>query len=661
MAKVCIFLSSLCLYPVSRALINPIQVVCQTLKQRLGSRDAGTAALLGRSTLRFVRALWCRGNGRGANAPRWAMISIVLLASAARAQDLAPPGPSDVYRTYNAIEGWVRSGASPGATPEGSLPAVQAASVSLVLDGKRLGRATVASLDASPAVIQRAALGVVRDLDPSLSAAQRARIQISIELAGALVPYHADTIEELALGLSPGLEGVAVERNGRTEAAFPGAMLTRGIGPAIATVGLVNALGSDAQDALATPQQLRERGYTIYRFESVHLAQPAAGSGAVFVHRGGRAVDGEEINARTMIAMGDAMAGYLMGLRWPGVEAYGLLGAQDPTTGRYDPPFANPVEQAVAALALLRYAEVRDPDPRAAAARLAAVGVLEKLGDVEEDELEPWTSPHNAAAVVLALAELGSRGVSSSPALAELLDKCRATLHRSYDPTDGYADGLPQPAWGLIAGALVADHARLGSGAFNATELDAAVRLVYRDTGPSYLVGQMPWLGWAELELEGITGRRTPAAPALRAMRRLTWDHQLRTDDLAHEDRDLAGGVVFTSATTPLPTWNLTRPLAFIATMVGDERFTRGSPVEGEVPGELVRLLGSLRFVRQLMADDSNAHMFARPARSSGGVRAALWDQTITPEATAMGLLTVCETLESMDAAAARMPGAAGG
>ncbi|MEQ8769564.1 MAG: hypothetical protein RIB60_03535 [Phycisphaerales bacterium] len=583
-----------------------------------------------------------------------------MLASGAHAQDLAPPGPSAAYRTFDAVAGCVRDADVPGDAPA-DLPAVQAASVSLMLDGKRLGRSTIATLDASPDVIRRAAASAVRSLDPSLSPDQRARVQVSVELAGTLVPYHADTIEELALGLSPGLEGVAIERNGRVQAAFPGAMLTRGIGAAIATVGLVNALGNDAQDALATPEQLRERGYTIYRFQSVHLGQPTAGAGAVFIHRGGRAIDGDEINARTITAMGDAMASYLMGLRWPGVEAYGLLGAQDPTTGRYDPPFASPVEQAVAALALLRYAEVRDPDPRASAARLAAVGVLEKLGDVEEDELKPWTTPHNAAAVVLALAELGADGVAQRPALVELLTQCRATLNSSYDPAGGYADGLPQPAWGLIAGALVADHARLGSGAFDADELDAAVRLVYRDTGPSYLVGQMPWLGWAELELEEITGRRTPAAPALRAMRRLTWDHQLRTDDLAHEDRDLAGGVVFTSAATPLPTWNLTRPLAFIATMMGDETFTRGSPVSGEVPGELVRLLASLRFVRQLMADDSNAHMFARPGRSAGGVRAALWNQTITPEATAMGLLTVCETLESMDAVAERMPGAGGG
>ncbi len=660
MAKVCIFLSSLCLYPVSRALINPIQVVCQTPIRPIWRRRGADPVLLGRSALRFVTTPWRRGNTGGASAPHAAVLALVLAVAGAHAQDLAPPAPDAVYRTFDAVETWVRSGDVPGGLPEGAgLPSVQAASVAVSLDGRRLARHSAASLDADPEVIRRAALGAVRHMDPTLTVADRARVLVSVELAGALVPYHADSVQDLALGLSPGLEGVAIEHNGRVEAAFPGAMLSRGIGAAISAVGLVNALGTDAQDALATPKQLRERGYTIYRFKSVHLGQPSAGAGAVFIHRGGRAIDGDEINARTIAAMGDAMAEYLMNLRWPGVEAYGLLGAQDPTTGRYDPPFANPVEQAVAALALLRYADVRDPDPRSSAARLAAVGVLEKLGDVEEDELKPWNTPHNAAAVVLALAELGADGVSQSPKLVELLDQCRATLNSSYDPASGYADGLPQPAWGLIAGALVADHARLGSGAFNADELDRAVRLVYRDTGPSYLVGQMPWLGWAELELEGITGRRTPAAPALRAMRRLTWDHQLRTDDLAHEDRDLAGGVVFTSAASPLPTWNLTRPLAFIATMVGEEAFTRGSPVSGEVPGELVRLLASLRFVRQLMADDSNAHMFARPGRSVGGVRAALWDQTITPEATAMGLLTVCETLESMEAVAERMPGAA--
>lgn len=591
------------------------------------------------------------------------MAAILALAPApALAQGLNPPDAASSYRTHALVEGWVQAGDVPATlASDAGVPAVQGASITVSLDGQVVGRGADVAFEPAAEVVRRAAGKAVRGIGADITTTERARLVVSVELSGAFVPYHADTIEELALGLSPGLEGVALATSDSVAAAFPGAMLARGVGPAIALVGLVNQLGDDAQDALASPKELRGRGYTIYRFRAVHLAQPGPGAGAVFVHRGGRVIEPHEISTRSIGAMGDAMAGYLMASRWPGVEGYGMLGTQHPTSGRYDPPFAGTVEQAVAAMALLRYARVREAYPSAGAARLAAVGVLETLNDVEENERSPWADAHGSAAVILALAELGPDAIAGNTALSELHGRCRETLHGAYTPADGYAEGLPQPAWGLIAGALVADHARLGDTRLSPAQLDRAVRAVYRDTGPAYLVGQMPWLGWAELELAGVTGRSTPAAPALRSMRRLTWDHQLRTTDLAHEDRDLAGGVVFTRAATPLPTWHATRPLAFIATMLGDETFTRGSPTSGEVPGELVKLLASLRFVRQLMADDSTAHMYARPARTVGGVRAALWDQAIAPEATAMGLLTVCETLDAMDAMRERMPAADAG
>jgi hypothetical protein len=161
----------------------------------------------------------------------------------------------------------------------------------------------------------------------------------------------------------------------------------------------------------------------------------------------------------------------------------------------------------------------------------------------------------------------------------------------------------------------------------------------------------MPWLGWADVALH--RSGELPAAVALREMRSQLWAHQLKAQDLSADDPDLAGGIVFTTNRQPLPTWQAARPLAFVATMLGDPRLTE----EQEVAGETVRLLEALRYLRQLTASEAEAHLYKDPARAIGGVRASVFDQRMPPEATAMTLMTVCETIKSLEAIKARRAG----
>ncbi|MFN7440371.1 MAG: hypothetical protein ACK5TV_09295, partial [Phycisphaerales bacterium] len=108
----------------------------------------------------------------------------------------------------------------------------------------------------------------------------------------------------------------------------------------------------------------------------------------------------------------------------------------------------------------------------------------------------------------------------------------------------------------------------------------------------------------------------------------------------------LVGGIVFTKSRNPLPTWQAARPIAFIATMLGDPRLT----APDERSRELVRLLTSLRFLRQLQADDSTAWMQALPGSARGGIRSAPWDQRMPVDATAITLMAITESIRSLDA-----------
>jgi len=104
---------------------------------------------------------------------------------------------------------------------------------------------------------------------------------------------------------------------------------------------------------------------------------------------------------------------------------------------------------------------------------------------------------------------------------------------------------------------------------------------------------------------------------------------------------------------TPLPTWQCVRPLAFIATMLGDDRLTE--PSERLI--ETARLLHALRFLRQLQADDSCGWMYPNPEMAIGGIRASTWDHTMPPDATSLTLLCVVEAIQSLERVAAAEAG----
>ncbi len=480
-------------------------------------------------------------------------------------------------------------------------------------------------------------------------------MRLSLELAGAFVPMGDEQLAAPALTLSPGLDGVAVRRGDRVLATFPGQLLRRNSDASRAIFALIGAIAGDASTALEPIATLKERGYIFYRFRTSHVAEPSAGAGGVFLHRGGRVVERSELTLASLREFADALGERLMRTSWPGVEPLGMLGEYDPVSGRQLVRLAPPVDQAICALALVEYSTAPGLDPeRKAMARRRALAILEDLAVVQEREADPGQSIVASAACIVALAkyaELEPPAIHENARVRSLLEHWK-TVEQAWIPGEGFAEGIPPSAYGLLALAAVRAQ-RLGV-AGEGADPGAWVLAAYRATPAELLVSQMPWLGWASVELAAMNQEPIAAADALRQMRDLVWEHQLRLADLDSDSRDLAGGIVFTRGSTPLPTWQGARPLAFIATMLGRESLTPGDASSGEVPAELARLLDSLRFLRQLSAGPSEGHMYADPERAAWGVRKALWDQRMDPASTALVLLALCETLESLDQIAGR-------
>ncbi|MEL6498547.1 MAG: hypothetical protein AAFQ31_08460 [Planctomycetota bacterium] len=525
------------------------------------------------------------------------------LPSAGQAPSPTPPSAVETTDAFRLIEPWVRSLEVPA---DAVGPNVGGASVTLRLRGRVVGRGVAIGLgprtlpDATRLAIDEASddLAPVNDLD----AAERAELEaasltIALELAGAPVPIDEATYTEISAAISPGMEAVAVGLGRQADAVFPLEMLFTGQQAGGAASRLVSELTGDAMMGGRQPGGLvADAGASFFRLRTTAVAQVKPDEPPRVLYRGGRLVELRDVASRAALEQfADELAAWL---------------ARQGGVGTYMPTNATVLEAPTEATAALRVFALSRAIDRLDEA--VAATVREQVGAMEPGH------PIAGALVDLARHELG------------LEPRFVTTI----------ADDVPRVTRAINAYALarVGDHASAGEVVADLRRVDNA----------SQLVGVMPWLGWAEIEFAGDGD--IPSAIALRQMREIVTGFQLTLSDAGADNLDLVGGVVFTSGTVPLPTWQTARPIAFLATMLGDERLTE----PGEVDAELVNVLHSIRFLRQLSASEVEGFMYREPAEAVGGVRAATWDQRMPIDATAMALLVVVETLESIDRLALR-------
>lgn len=155
-----------------------------------------------------------------------------------------------------------------------------------------------------------------------------------------------------------------------------------------------------------------------------------------------------------------------------------------------------------------------------------------------------------------------------------------------------------------------------------------------REQGVASLASEMPWLGFAAIEL----GDEAPvAAPVLREFLELARSHQLSPEDVGPGNEDLIGGIVFTSRANPLPDWRSAQVLAFSAAALDHPALVP----EADREAHLAHVRSGARFVAQLVAGEAEGHTFADPQRAMGGVRGALWDPDMRVDAAAISRLAL--------------------
>lgn len=559
----------------------------------------------------------------------------------AAAQDA--PDPESAMRAFNAARSWVDA---LDVAPEGDAGDVLLpdgpASLTLRYAGRVVGRGSsfapgsgVALRQAAARAIREATDRVQVPADPDLRREFARSLAMSLELASVPVPVSAESMKDLAITLSLGIHGVSARLGDRTEGFFPGTMLATGMEPREALGAVAAAVTGASTNALRDPAQVRrDLGVSFATFRTTHIAQSGPGASPVFLYRGSRVPTAAPPTAGDLLSLADRIAANLMAREADEGKRTGMGGTYQPLSDTFDSETASPIEQGLVAIALARYATLAGAENDAAeVAGRVARRLVDDLAVVVPGEIAPDGSATGAAMVSIAVRRVMPAGEGRSEAVRRMLEACDARMDGAADDTLS-APERAFVAWGLAA------RARETSDADHFARATRAVREAFVATPVPMLVGQMPWLVWAELDLT-TPDVPVPAAEALRQMRTLVWTHQLRPEDGGDDGADMVGGILFTGTANPLPTAQSLRAIAAAGTMMADGRLTE----RGELPRELSRMLGGLRFLDALVADEPTCHMYMAPARAIGGVRASLWDQRMTPESGALALLILCDTL----------------
>ena len=583
-------------------------------------------------------------------------------------QPVRLPTPDEAMAACNTLEAWIRAWADPLQGRQADLPApdrvgpeaptAAGVRVSLYQAGRLVGwGAALAETPVEPRAADRADPLAVAAADAMAQAARAlvpradalapeqlrllaADLTISLELAGPLTPLSETELANPDAALRPGLDGMAVRVNREWLVAYPSEILAAATPAGVRLPAMAAKLLRDPALGIELPIDLvKQHGVAFYRFEVVHIV--SLDRTPRFLHRGGAVVESREVTTDSIVRFAESLLAHAEAGLIADPPHLGLMGPLDAPRGAPDPHIATPTQQSLMALALLRLADT----PKLSGethqrARTLAREIMLALAVTEPAEIAP---EDDGVAAAIAWVVLDTLDAESDESLGPLLAGCESMLARHT------AAERPETASSvsnaILVWALAERAARTGA---DREVAERDLRALYRATPPGNLVGLMPWLGWAELRLAGAAP--VPAHAALRQVRDLVWEHQLRAQDTGYAERDLAGGIVFTRGAVALPTWSTARPTALCATMLGDPRLT----TPAETPAEVVRLIASMRFLRQLSARGLECAFYPRADLAAGGVRAALWDPRMPPEATAMTMLAVAEFLRSLDALESR-------
>ncbi len=516
------------------------------------------------------------------------------------------------------------------------------------------------------------------------------RLLVDLQLARAPEPIRLPPgkgLQWLYGQFAPGFHGLRLRNGNATEDGrvnelwlWPANALATNLSPASQLLQLPTLLGLPIDDLEKIGQS---GGPVLSRFEVIHIVRPSPDAPPVQLVRGNQLLPPTTLDSPTLNAMADRLAAYLIRRQRANGE---MAGPHRPTSGRNDPATASIDDTALAAYALARrarYLTALDADRRdTILARQAATRACDYLTKALLAGHAP-DRPVAMALGIMALVEsphLADRKAQRDELARRLLAMQgddglfrRATDNDRADAEDIDIDTDAPPteqAFRLPTQVII--YAALAS-LFDQTR-DAAIGVAARraqaaiwpDLDPNRIAGLLYWLMLAESRMRHLAEAIDDVGPEADEPVVAPWPmrarqmHALASALLKRQvasppdlgPPDVVGGFDLTpskpvgSAGPPNPDWRSAQVLAFLAV-------TLREPGMVEADERLMWTLRcglAARFLAQLMFDEPGCFYVRSRDDTLGGLRLALFNNTLAVAPNAQALLAVTELQETLAA-----------
>ena len=600
------------------------------------------------------------------------------------------PEASDVVRAFSTVRDWLNDFTVPAAdSPPAKLKIANSSGVCIVL--RRSGRVLGIGTDvvADDLMLRRAAAQAMSQVlsDPALQGMlariesdnenpDRARdieqlqrdigrsISIELEVAGKLSPLIGQSLQGMSSKLDPGVDGAAMRVNQSWQFSFPSQLRSSNANPEPERMleSLVLTSSFPLKDIRTIPQR---SDVGLYSFRSITLSQSAPDRQPHQLFRGDTIVPQSAITPESIAQLADGITRHLIESMWPEPakddegtrvnqpQPLGLMGDYQIVSDQYQPLFAPPFEQALAAFALHRYAAVDAVDDATAASAMGcALRILRELAQVTDREVDPLAHPLACAAIVYAVSEMPA--MRGDAVVGPLFRNAARRVVACFSDAGTFTVGdlssnavsVPPMSQAMLAGAM----ARLLSlredsdQRLNAELVRKALDVAWASAPKAQHVDLLPWIGWAEAGFARCTKQPLAHAEDLSLLIELLEHSRIAPEK--NGSLDLAGGFALVSAGggTPRATSQSLRASAWLSSIAGDPLYSE--MLKPRTQFDLGRL-SAMRFLAQLALREPLAVPLRNPKRAIGGIRQSPWDSTQPVAAQALGLLAATEYLAS--------------
>jgi hypothetical protein len=583
----------------------------------------------------------------------------VTLATPARGSE---PDLTQAVAAYLTLEEWVRALDPPGLDEPAaalSLDRASAACVILRHRGKVMSigvEGGAAGADGGALLVRRAAgraiselLGrpEVAGLDPEMRAGVGRSLTIELSIAGEMVALAGRTYGRIAEQIEPGLDGIALRREDRFALRFPAQFLAANDADAVERT--IPALAAELELPGREYSELVSRfGVRAYRFRALHLVQRAPGRPPFAAFRGQVIVPQDQVSPAGIVAFAEGIVDHLITSLWThGEQPVGLMGDYDPVANAYAPLAGPPREQAIAAFALLRYAQA--PQLTEAQKRRAhdtAGQILRMLSLVDDHEEPPLENAGACAAIVCAATE--DRELATDPDIGFVFRQAARVVRDAVAPVAGAAAPRTPHDRALVAAAL-GKLARSSADPEDVDRARKAIQAAWISVPVHERMTLLPWIAWAEADLASAANTPRAADEVLTALLEVVAASRIVDADAP---ADVAGGLSLYASGHHRADAQGSRPAAFEAWVIREAAIVPPDAVPGALAGHLT----TVRFLMQLAVDDDLLWAVPTPQRALGGIRAAPWSAAQPLGAQGMALLTAAESLQTIATAAKRGP-----